>query len=459
MENNYIIPILLLIIKVILVALLLFSLYHWGKRNTFHTLKIYPIIFAVSIVCFTLFEDIISKTNSCLISSWFSEYFGEFIGILICVLITFFIVNMSRKQWKTIISKGLFPSLVTLSIFLLIIYICMSEMTRQDGHIIHIKGGLDLLFSEDKNYKTFTLHSRDKTSLLIENAGNNSSGESLAIVSAIIAGCFTLYTVQRTSKQESTKNRQTWITNVRNESATLIATMDKIKLYELSCAKCYECYANSCSSNNASELYMTLIDTCAKLRMLLNPGDLFSPFLIVQLDIIISEFSGKTIDISHSLKASKNIRCNFRNIDLRKSFMPWIQILLKTEWERIKATLESREITAPDYYSNTIFCEEWTIDKYEQFGVSDIFKQTYRLIKEMGDKEELTKDYIRKIVRSKSKDNEIRDLQQAVFPGFYFIESETVEIIYCLINIVRSNNSIMRYCSHDDSTKNRADIK
>ena len=51
--------------------------------------------------------------------------------------------------------------------------------------------------------------------------------------------------------------------------------------------------------------------------------------------------------------------------------MPWVQILLKIEWERGKAILESRERLQQDYYSKNIYEDEWDGNKVYNYVVSE----------------------------------------------------------------------------------------
>lgn len=492
-------------IRLIVVAVLIFSLYCWGKRNASNSPKIYPIIFAMPIIFYVLIGDYCNSkcetllkyipgasTNCFKILPWVNEYRLELTGIFLCVLATSVIINLHKvftrlskiakdlyqficklylqlintkngskscedkasdmiyacqaifvnlsifcillsvsgiyiiavmvliyinseisligyicytltnffvifiiffkkcpKLWLSLkryfneICKLLshLPALMVLSIFSLIIYICISDIAGQGGQTVG-------------------------------NSGDNSSlEESLALVGAIIAGCFSFYTVQRTSKQESTKNRQAWITTVRYESAKLIATVDKIKFYtqkNTECGMCCYCGQYSCHNDQLTELYTQIIENAAKLRMLLNPNDLFSPLLTVQLDAIVNELSNNILRIDNNSYISYRPHCDLNKIDLRKSFMPWIQILLKVEWERIKATLESREITAADYYSSTIFKEEWTTKKYKQFGIDE--------------------DTLQQVCSAKKETREVN-----AFQGFYFTDKEIEAIQDCLL--------------------------
>ena len=108
------------------------------------------------------------------------------------------------------------------------------------------------------------------------------------------------------------------------------------------------------------KLHEDLLASCMKLRMLLNPNDRLSPILIIQLD--------KLMDYASCREGSSVC---LEQIDLRKSFMPWVQILLKIEWERVKAILESREKQQPDYYSKNIYGDEWDGNKVYNYVVSE----------------------------------------------------------------------------------------
>ena len=184
----------------------------------------------------------------------------------------------------------------------------------------------------------------------------DTSGADLALCAAIVAACATLYNVQRTLKQESTKNRQNWITSVRYATATLIATVDKIKLFEKQKTHSYF------DEERHEKLYDELIESCTKLQMLINPNDAVAPMLTAQLDALANYYH-------EDLNNDKNHIVSIEEVDLRKSFMPWVLVLLKVEWERVKAILESREEMNEKYYSSDVYTIEWNTDKFNKYGV------------------------------------------------------------------------------------------
>lgn len=457
----------IVVLIIFLIILILFSLYCWGKRHAANSLKIYPIIFTVPIlVIFVLskFTLILGQGigNQLKLMSWFESYSTEFTIIFLSISSVFIIISLSSYQYfkskpLQAIKKNLLPKIpdiTAMSVFLLIVYTCISGIAGQDGRTIYINGEVSITLSEDKKYNPITLKTNDKTLTAIKKEDRSSAGESLALVAAIIAGCFSFYTVQRTSKQESTKNRQAWITDVRYESAKLIATIDKIKLRKLSKDICCSCACNRYLGNTSLEPYEALIDSCTKLRMLLNPNDLIAPILTIQLDTIMDELSGNTLSINGNSKNYFPIRCDFEKVNLRKSFMPWIQILLKVEWERVKATLESREITVPDYYSSTIFREEWDAEKYKQFGIDeDILLQAYKTIVKLKIKIENPTKESKETIKKHLTDIDIQDLRKTAFSGFYLTDDETTEIIYCLFMFILYNNFIIKFCLNKDSQR------
>ncbi len=193
----------------------------------------------------------------------------------------------------------------------------------------------------------------------------NSSSDTFAVCAAIIAACATLYTVQRTLKQELMKNRQSWINEVRRESANMIAIVDKIKFF----------MNINASKDKLIELFPALIDSCAKLRMYINPRDMIAPFIISQLDIIMNNVAGS----NNSAKDERPV--DFNQINLRKSFMPWVLVLLKVEWERVKAILESREELSEGYYSKEVYYEQWDKNAFKEYGID--FNTSDNLIEQL----------------------------------------------------------------------------
>ncbi|WP_300260088.1 hypothetical protein [uncultured Cloacibacillus sp.] len=192
----------------------------------------------------------------------------------------------------------------------------------------------------------------------------NIQSSSLVILTAVLSLSAALYTAQRTSKRESTKNRQDWITSVRLESANLVATTEKIIILRAILKNRRKGLGedNYVDNRQLLEYEMSLIDSCTKLKMYINPKDLIAPILIAQLDEILDSY--------HALK-NNNMDTNFiENINLRQSFMPWIMILLKIEWERVKAILESREEVIDHYYSKDVYFEQWSKLDFERFGIN-----------------------------------------------------------------------------------------
>ena len=208
------------------------------------------------------------------------------------------------------------------------------------------------------------------TELFNANNKGGTSSDSLAILTAVLALSAALYGTQRTLKQESTKNRQDWITSVRFEAANLIAIVDKIKLYNR-LQRQSDAYSYA---EQITELCMSLLDSCAKLRLLLNPKDLLAPILIAQLDAI-TNYAITAANNSLAIKDendSKNIKdrtLSFYEINLRKSFIPLVQVLLKVEWERVKDILESKEESSEGYYSKDIYMERWEETDLYKYGV------------------------------------------------------------------------------------------
>lgn len=49
--------------------------------------------------------------------------------------------------------------------------------------------------------------------------------------------------------------------------------------------------------------------------------------------------------------------------------MPWILVLLKVEWERVKAILESREELSDGYYSEEVYRDQWDARAFKEYGI------------------------------------------------------------------------------------------
>ncbi len=242
-------------------------------------------------------------------------------------------------------------------------------------------------------------------------SGTGSVGGNLALCAAIVAFCATLYNVQRTSKQASTKNRQDWITNVRFESAEIISQFDQLKA--LHKAMRFQGYKDSKVRKEQFELICkALISSCTKVRMLINPSDVIAPILIAQLDTIADYcvcalhqgFDRWCRDKIRDEHNDKDRISSIDDVSLRKSFMPWVLVLLKVEWERVREILESREETKKEYYSKDIY-KEWLYDgRYEVYGLE---KQARDLLETKLTKEE----------------DEKKKILNALFPGFCFSEN------------------------------------
>ena len=310
----------------IIILVFLFILLRFNRRSRAIPLRYYPILFAVPILL-CMFQDmpcILPDKNSLL------GYRNEFLHIAVLVTIIFVAVYKSAKgsyikKFFCFLSDG-FLNIIPVSAILLLIYIQLSNS----------------LFPVEKG------------------AGNISAGSNsdLAVCAAIIAACATLYNVQRTLKQESTKNRQAWITSVRFETANLITAVDKIKLYER-----HHNQNGYFDEDRREQLLDSMIESCTKLRMLINPNDAVAPMLTAQLDAIANYYNENFNDESNHID-------QIENVNLRESFMPWVLVLLKVEWERVKAILESREEIIECYYSRDVY-EEWSEADFQNYSVNN----------------------------------------------------------------------------------------
>ncbi len=258
------------------------------------------------------------------------------------------IIVVVKKEWPQIIKD---PFFVTSSSFLLLIYTQLSKNFGVDSY--------------------------------------GSSGSDLAICAAIIAAFATIYNVQRTSKQELTKNRQDWITTVRLETAKIISTFDLLKYALLNGAKRDEIISKSKS----------LLESCNKVRMFMNPSDTIAPIIIAQLDAIVN-YCNILLNWQDTSKIS--IIQSIHQINLHKSLMPWVQVLLKVEWERVKDVLESKEETSDGFYSKDVYEHEWSKGKLEEYGIK-VQKNTSDIIK---------------VPKNTS------DIINELFPGFKFCDGD-----------------------------------
>lgn len=289
-------------------------------------LQYYPIIFSCPIAFYIICQHFKKATIfSCIFNLTLQEgYFqSAFIySVILCIWVTivYIVIAANNSLQRSVILSlpakikiliGLLFHIITISIVLLLIYIGL-----RNGY-----------------------------------CGNSSN--SFAIFTAVITLSAALYTAQRTLKRELTKNRQDWINNVRLESITLIATAEKIRVYR-------NRYRDTgyFDEDQIMQLESSLIDSCIKLKMFLNPNDLISPILIKQLDLIT---------LNKDVMAHNNF---WENINLKLSFMPWVKVLLKVEWERVKAILESREVISNRYYSKQVYFDEWSKQDFKNYGIN-----------------------------------------------------------------------------------------
>lgn len=251
------------------------SAYHVMFALPICSLAVLHIIFPsgfISIPNFKLFKGI-------------TEYKVDFIVIFICIsfIITYLQIkkhNTGDNPFRYIKPLYLFLTVLCTSIILFFAYIPLSGVCDK-----YIKGSDRKIVNIEQSMSKGTgFSSAQKPVAAFVTNSSDSGAEIFAVLAAVVAACATIYNIQRTLKQESTKNRQDWITSVRFEAANLIAIVDKIKLYNH-----LQRQPNAYSyAEQITELHMSLLDSCAKLRLLLNPKDLLAPILIVQLDVIIN---------------------------------------------------------------------------------------------------------------------------------------------------------------------------
>ena len=278
--------------------------------------------------------------------------------------------------------------------------------------------------------------------LSVNNDGGISSG-SLVILTAVLALSAALYGTQRTLKQESTKNRQEWINNVRLESANLIALVDKVKFYEREYKRNNDFCADQDQrmgfyQDQRMGFYLSLLDICTKLRLLLNPKDLLAPILTVQLDAIINYVTAHNSRVKQQddSKMIKDCILSIDAINLRESFMPWVQILLKVEWERVKDILESKEELIEGYYSKEIYIERWKKNDLYNYGVNvNAGKDDNHQSQFNGE----IKGNFRKNMTGEFTVDSQEDLLSVLFPGFSLAEDTKKRI--------KSDCFLMRYLS------------
>lgn len=312
--------------SLLLICLLMLCGLFCGRNVRFIIpLRAYLIIFIVPILVFFVLNAF-DLQNFCAprLFDTISQYSSAFVVIVICVYIVLFtrfkrnFVDKRKCADNCMPSKivSAAPTVCVISMVLLIIYVLFSNNANGDSC-------------------------------------HHSSSDTFAVCAAIIAACATLYTIQRTLKQELTRNRQAWINEVRLESANMIAIVDKIKFY----------IGIKAPRDKLMELYPALIDSCMKLRMHINPRDIVAPFITNQLDAIMNNVVGSN---DH---AEGGNAVDFNKINLRKSFMPWVLVLLKVEWERVKAILESREELSDGYYSEEVYRDQWDARAFEEYDI------------------------------------------------------------------------------------------
>lgn len=320
----------LLILLLLFVILFLLSFFY--RRRYAIPLRYYLAMFALPIVIAMM--PCISNIS---FSSAVSKFRCDFFVIAVCVTAFFIVKSITLNlklprhfnvNWCSLFKVylrrlcGTILEIISVSVLILLIYIQLFNSLGKTGHIDTANSSADL-----------------------------------AVCAAIIAACATLYNVQRTLKQESTKNRQAWITSVRFETANLIAAVDKTKLYERHNMN------GHFDAERRERLLDSMIESCTKLRMLINPNDAVAPMLAAQLDAIANYYNENFNDEANHID-------HIENVNLRESFMPWVLVLLKVEWERVKAILESREEIIEGYYSRDVY-GEWNELDFLNYGVDD----------------------------------------------------------------------------------------
>ena len=363
-----------LILLLLFVILFLVSFFY--RRRYAIPLRYYLAMFALPIVIAMIpcisnisFSDAVSKLRY------------DFFIIVLCVTAFFIVKSITLNlklprhfnvNWghlfKVYLRRlcGIILEIISVSVLILLIYIQLFNSLGETGHV---------------------------------DAANASAD--LAVCAAIVAACATLYNVQRTLKQESTKNRQAWITSVRFETANLIAAVDKIKLYER-----HHNQNGYFDEDRREQLLDSMIESCTKLRMLINPNDAVAPMLTAQLDAIANYYNENFNDESNHID-------QIENVNLRESFMPWVLVLLKVEWERVKAILESREEIIECYYSRDVY-EEWSEADFQNYsvnndGLSLINARLHNIPAENEDARE--------------------NLLDRLFPGFHFNDDTTLKLL------------------------------
>lgn len=385
-------------------------------------LSAYPVMFALPIFFLAVLHIIfpsgfISIPNFKLFKG-ITEYKVDFIVIFICIsfIITYLQIkkhNTGDNPFRYIKLLYLFLTVLCTSIILFFAYIPLSGVCDK-----YIKGSdCKIVNIEQSMSKDIGFNSAQRPVVAFVTNSSDSGAEFFAVLAAVVAACATIYNIQRTLKQESTKNRQDWITSVRFETANLIAIVDKIKLYN-SLQRQPNAYSYA---EQITELHMSLLDSCAKLRLLLNPKDLLAPILIVQLDAIINYVTAHNSRVKEENDTKNNKDCilSINEIDLHESFMPWVQILLKVEWERVKDILESKEESSEGYYSKDIYMERWKGTDLYKYGV-DVNAIVQSDDKNNTESKNMSEKNVEKL-HGKS-------LFSVLFPGFFLAE-ETKEQI------------------------------
>ena len=321
---------------------IIFTSCRFLDRNIKMPLQYYPVVFALPVAFYLI--------NPCQISSQEQEltvlYPQVFLGTFVWVTFAYLALiiknsirrlSMSRSNDRKYFTRdGIFRAfhlilnIITMTIILFLVYVQIMGIFNIDKDVDRYVGDVDW-----------------------------------ALCTALVAACAALYNVQRTLKQESTKNRQEWITSVRLEAANLISNIDKIKIYDLE----YKTN-NYFNEDQKLQLQNSIIESCTKFRMYLNPKDMIAPLIITQLDAILNYY---TMSVNMENSCDNTITYDtiesVATLNLRKSLMPWVLILLKVEWERVKAILESREIMSDMYYSKDVYLEEWRNKDFRAYGV------------------------------------------------------------------------------------------
>lgn len=184
--------------------------------------------------------------------------------------------------------------------------------------------------------------------------------------------------------------------------------------------------------------YLSLLDSCTKLRLLLNPKDLLAPILTVQLDAIINYVTAHNSRVKQQddSKRIKDCILSIDAINFRESFMPWVQILLKVEWERVKDILESKEKLIEGYYSKEIYIERWKKNDLYNYGVNvNAGKGDNHQSQFNG---EIEGNFRKNMTGEFTVDSQ-EDLLSVLFPGFSLAED--------IKKRIKSDCFLMRYLS------------